>query len=52
MSSGVISVQVEICGISVGSIGFSHANSLGLRVTDVTLSCKYWSSWKCLELLI
>ena len=30
MSSVVISVQVEICGISVGSIGLSHANSLGL----------------------
>ena len=31
MSSVIISVQVEICGISVGSIGLSYANSLGLR---------------------
>ena len=33
------SVQVEICGISVESIGLSYANGLGLRVTGVTLSC-------------
>ena len=32
VSSVVISVQVEIHGISVGSIGLSHAYSLGLRL--------------------
>ena len=52
MSSVIISVQVEICGISVGSIGLSFANGLGLRVAGITLSCRYWSIGKCLELLI
>ena len=46
----VISVQVEIRGISVESIGLSHAIGLGLRIADVTLSCKYWSIGKCFKL--
>ena len=50
--SVVILVQVEIHGISARSIGLSYAISLGLRVAGVTLSCKYWSIGKCLELLI
>ena len=37
MSSVVISVQVEIYGISVGSMGLSYINGLGLRVAGVTL---------------
>ena len=52
MSSVVISVQVEIRGISGGSIGLSYVISLGLRVTGVILSCKYWSIGKCFESLI
>ena len=52
MSSVVILVQVEICGISAGSMGLSYAIGLGLRVTGGTLSCKYWSIGKCFELLI
>ena len=52
MSSVVILVQVEICGISAGSIGLSYAICLGLRVAGVTLSCRYWSIGKCFELLI
>ena len=48
----VILVQVEIHGISAGSIGLSYAISLGLRVTGITLSCRYWSIGKCFELLI
>ena len=52
MSSVVISVQVEICGISAGSIGLSYAMGLGLRVIGVTLSYRYWSIGKCFELLI
>ena len=31
VSSVIISVQVEIWGISVGSIGLSYANGLGLK---------------------
>ena len=41
MSSVVISVQVEIQGISAGSIGLLYAIGLGLRVAGVTLSCRY-----------
>ena len=52
VSSVVISIQVEIRGISAGSIGMSYAIGLGLRVTGVTLPCKYWSIGKCFELLI
>ena len=52
VSSVVISVHVEIRGISKGSIGLSYAISLGLRVAGVTLSCRYWSIGKCFELLI
>ena len=52
MSSVFITVQVEIRSISAGSIGLSYAIGLGLRVTGVTLSCKYWSIGKCFELLI
>ena len=52
VSSVVTSVQVEIHGISAGSIGLSYAIGLGLRVTGVTLSCRYWSTGKCFELLI
>ena len=52
MSSVVTSVQVEICGIFAGSIGLSCAIGLGLRVTGVTLSCRYWSIGKCFKLLI
>ena len=52
VSSVVISVQVEICGISAGSIGLSYVIGLGLRVTGVPLSCKYWSIGKCFKLLI
>ena len=48
----VTSVQVEICGISAGSIGLSYAINLGLRVNGVTLSCKYLSIGKYFELLI
>ena len=40
MSSVVISVQVEICGISARSIGLSYAIGLGLRIAGVTLSCR------------
>ena len=47
VSSVVISVHVEICGISEGSVGLSYAIGLGLRVTGVTLSCRYWSIGKC-----
>ena len=43
VSSVVISVQVEIYGISVGLIGLSYAKGFGLRVAGVTLSCRYWS---------
>ena len=52
VSSVVTSVQVEICGISAGSIGLSYAIGLGLRVAGVTLSCRYWSIGKCFKLLI
>ena len=52
VSSVVSSLQVEIHGISAGSIGLSYAIGLGLRVAGVTLSYKYWSIGKCLELLI
>ena len=52
MSSVVILVQVEIHGISAGSIGLSYAISFGLRLTGVTLSCRYWSIGKCFKLLI
>ena len=51
VSSVVISVQVEIHGISAGSIGLSYAIGLGLRVAGVTLSCKYWSIGKCFKLI-
>ena len=41
VSSVIVSVHVDILGISDGSIGLSYAKSLGLKVAGVTLSCKY-----------
>ena len=41
VSSVIVSVHVDILGISDGSIGLSYANGLGLKVDGVTLSCKY-----------
>ena len=52
VSSVVLSVQFEIHGISAGSVGLSYAIGLGLSVTGVTLSCRFWSIGKCFELLI
>ena len=52
MSSMVISVQVEIHGISAESIGLSYTSGFRLMVAGVTLLCRYWSIGKCLELLI
>ena len=37
----IVSVHVDILGISDGSIGLSYAKGFGLRVEVVTLSCKY-----------
>ena len=51
VSSVIVSVHVEILGISDGSICLSYANGCGLKVASVTLSCRYWSIGKCLELL-
>ena len=51
VSSVILSVHVNILGISDGSIDLSSAKGCGLRVVGVTLLCKYWSIWKCLELL-
>ena len=45
VSSVVISVQVEICGISAGSIGLSYANGLGLRVTGHVGSGQLGNVW-------
>ena len=41
VSSVIVSVHVDILGISNGSIGLSYARALGLKVEGVTLSCKY-----------
>ena len=41
VSSVIVSVHVDILGISDGSIGLSYAKGLGLKVAGVTLSCKY-----------
>ena len=35
------SVHVVIHGISVGCMGFSYANGVGLSVAGVILSCRY-----------
>ena len=47
VSSVIVSVHVDILGISDGSISLSYAN----KVAGITLSCMYWSIGKCLELL-
>ena len=51
VSSVIVSVNVDILDISDGSVGLSYANGFGLKVAGVTLSCRYWSIGKCLELL-
>ena len=46
------SVHVVVHGISVGCIGFSYANGVGLSVAGVILSWRYWSIGKCFELFV
>ena len=41
VSSVIVSVHVDILGISDGSIGLFYAKGFGLKVVVVTLSCKY-----------
>ena len=41
VSSVIVSVHVDILGISDGSIGLLYANGLGFKVDGVTLSCRY-----------
>ena len=41
LSSVIVSVHVDILGISDGSIGLSYAKGFGLKVEGVTLSCRY-----------
>ena len=41
VSSVIVSIHIDILGISNGSIGLSYAKGLGLKVAGVTLSCKY-----------
>ena len=46
------SVHVVIHGISVGCMGLSYANGVGLNVAGVILSWRYWSIGKCFELFV
>ena len=41
VSSVIVSVHVNILGISDGSVGLLYAKGLGPKVAGVTLSCKY-----------
>ena len=41
VSSMIVSVLVDILGISDGLIGLSYARGFGLKEEGVTLSCKY-----------
>ena len=52
VSSIYNSVHVVICGISVGCMGFSYANGVGLNVSGVILSQRYRSIGKCFELFV
>ena len=52
VSSTDNSVHVVMQGISVGCMGFSYANGVGLSVAGVILSCRYWSIGKCFELFL
>ena len=52
VSSADNSVHVVIHGISVGCMGFSYANGVGLSVAGVFLLCRYWSIGKCFELFV
>ena len=52
VSSTDNSVHVVVRGISVGCMGFSYANGVGLNVASVTLSWRYWSIGKCFELFV
>ena len=51
VSHVIVSVNVDTLGISDGSIGLLYAKGFGLKLEGVTLSCKYRSIGKCLELL-